>query len=337
MAEDVTAFVERVGIQTALEILGEDVWKHAKFTFEQWDSTYRIGVNENDLSTKAKVLEKMVNNAFVIENWLKIWKLLPADHPLRLLVIEKIKERLQLLSTFDKVLKWQPTELQMDFHREWEAINEVWLQRLLELAEMAKHFEYWQYVLYEAERRSDSALAVKALDKMVECADKTKSVTHWDKIYHKAPNDSPLKKNALKKMIFLVQDGDRTFPTWRDIWHKTQGVGSDLEGYALSKVLNYASNFEEWFSIFAGTKDNVKVRAFCLDKLVTLAEISKKFRHWLALFQSGEGELKDRALAQILDKAEDVDNWCDIWQWAPEGSEAKAKALKWLQGFVVRD
>ena len=320
MAEDVTAFVQRVGLQTALEILGEDVWKYIKFSFEEWADAYRRGVNADNQEAKAKILAKMAEAASVTEHWLSIWGKVPAENPLRALVVEKIKERLQLLTTFDQVQEWQPLGFRLDFQGECNELNAVWLQRL---AQLAVGFEQWKTVFYAASEK-DSYLAVKAMDKMVEQATNGR---RWLSVYHEAPNGS----EAMKKALGYFVGQAKTYQDWFDVWYRARDKDNDLGKSDLQKVLDSTKTFNEWFSILSNNKDDTVLREFCIGKLLELAE---SFREWLNIYTSSDGQIKANALYKLQTKAKTLDEWLDIWRWTPKGSGDNNGALERVRGFV---
>lgn len=324
MAEDVTAFVERVGLTDALEILGEDVWKYTKFSFEQWAEEHNPCMYDQAL--KAKVLAKMVEIASVTEHWLKIWHLAPADSVEHRLVIEKIKERLNLLTTFEEVQKWQPFDFRLDFQGKNKKLNTLWLQRL---AEVAIGFEQWKAVFYEANNlpTKNSDVSDLALANMVGNATNGR---RWLEVYHAAQDGSFAQKKALD--YFFNQA--KTYDDWFDVWYRARNKDENMAKLALAKAVRSAETFSQWHQLFSHHKDNQTLRDLCLEKLVPRA---KTFYDWLCVYQASEGQAKLDALEQLLTKPENVGDWLHIWHHTPEDSKAKARALHWLQSFVIRD
>lgn len=316
---DCTTFVLKVGLQEALEILGEDVWKYTKFSFEQWDQQRRDN-RENPVLVK-KILPKMVETASTRENWLDI---LCVASDSRSLVIEKIKDLLMSLTDFDQVQKW-PSNTAI------REVDEAWLQRLAEVANCARH---WRIVCSYAtcdSRWKNSDLATLGLTKMVECATKSGKVRDWEMVYHEAPSGSPAQKTALSGLARLA----KTYEDWRSVWYRTGGIDDNLAKDALCSVIDKAETFDQWFSIFANSnKWDAPTRELCMYKLVKLAET---FEDWKRIYQISADQIKSNALSQLLAKAETVDDWLSVRQWTPEGSEAKAKALEWLKKFVIME
>lgn len=326
---DCTQFVLWKGLETALAIFGEQVWDKAKLTFEQWDShSDRVGHNQ---AFDAKVLAKLVETASTSGHWLQLWGMVPADSSWRPLIIKKIKEGLQTLTTFDQVQKWQPMSFRLDFKGEWRKLNEVWLQRL---AELANSFEEWSVVYWSADKAkldNSNHPAMQALDKM---ANRAMTAGDWERVYHESPKGSLTQKRALSG---LEQLAGKSFDSWHRVWSWAKDVDDDLAKRARMNTLGNATTFGEWHFIFAcETREDADLREFCIRKLVKLAET---FNDWLAIYQAKEvsDSLKASALGQLVAKAGTLDEWLSIWYATPEGSAVKAQALKMVRSFVKLD
>lgn len=319
MAEDCTAFVLRVGLVDALEILGEDVWEYTKFTFLQWNQQHRACRGKPELAKK--ILPKMTEIASTREDWFKILRLVPES---RGLVIEKIKDMLTPLTDFNEVNKWPSIS-------ELPEVDKAWLQRLAEVANCAEH---WRMVSSHATcnpELKNSELAAQALTKMVECARKSGKVRDWELVYYESPSGSNTQKEALAYLAQLA----KTYDDWKTVWCRAIDRYNDVAKFALSKTCDSAETFDEWFSILSiNKKEDLNLRLFCLNKLLKLA---KTFEEWFSIYMSIDGHIKDDALEWMLSKAQTVDDWRSVWHWTPEGSEAKAKALQWLKGFVIME
>lgn len=326
---DCTQFVLHHGLETALEIFGEQVWDKVKLTFEQWAEKHQRSRDNQEFS--AKILAKMVQTASTRDHWFKIWGVVPADSPLCLVCIEKFKEELKTLTTFDQVQKWQGISLRLDFKGEYKEVNAVWLERLVEVA---SSLQDWSIVRYEVLQRrfSNSDLAAKALNKMVECAKAANTADAWQVVYHETPIGS-----HTKQALAFFADRAETFEDWYNVWYRARDKDNDLANSAWRKVIARASTFDNWRSIFWNDKENGGIaRELCKSKVRQLA---KTFDDWLSIYTSNhiDGEMKADALVQMLAKAETSDDWLCVWRWTPEGSEAKAKALQKVRSFVSLD
>lgn len=318
-------FVQRVGLKTALEMLGEQVWDKAKLTFEQWDHERRM--HNYDPEFQQKILVKMAQVASFRDQWLMVWAVAPAKSPLCLLAMEKIKEMLEALGTFDEVRAW-PSKSQLllgfDLDGEWAEVSTVWLQRMAKLAESMEH---WQTIFsLTCMLNLGSDLRAQALAKKEQYA---KTFEDWRTIYHDASHGSPARKRAVSNMARLAQDHE-----WSTVWHLAEKDYDDLAKSALLGAIASASTFDDWFSILAHSKEDKAIRELCINKLLGLA---KTFANWMSIYQGSDGQIKDNALDQLLAMADTLDRWLSVWRWTPEGSAVKAQALKKVSGFVKLD
>lgn len=325
---DCAQFVLKAGLDAALQIFGEQVWDKAKLTFEQWSS--KSDYVGHDQAFGAKVLAKLVETASTRDHWLQLWQMAPADSLLRLVVIEKIKEELKTLTTFNQVQSWLSTSLSFAFafEREWKELRAVWLDRLVEVA---TRLWDWKIIRNEAlnSRFGNNDLAAQALTKMVDCATRTGTAEDWKCVYREAPVGS-----HTKQALAYFANQAETFDEWFSVWYGARDRDNGIARFAWREMITRASTFSDWFSILAHDKDDVAANELCLNKLLGLA---KTFEDWVSIYQSGDDKTKASALVQVLAKASTLDDWLSVWYSTPDGSEAKAQALEKVRSFVKLD
>ena len=325
---DCAQFVLKVGLNAALKIFGEQVWDEAKLTFEQWNN-YSDWVVHNQ-AFDAKITAKLVETASTSSHWLQLWGIVPAESSLRPLIIEKIRAELKILATFDQVQNWKPMSMRFDSNGKWKDLNAVWLERFVEVATSVWHCSM---VREEARhlRVGNKDLAAKALAKMVDCAIRTGTVEDWERVYHETPVGS-----HTRQALAYFADQAKTFEDWYNVWYraKDKDKDSDLAKIAWQKIINRASTFQEWRSIFWQNEANYTItQEWCASKVRKLA---KTFEDWSSLYTSNNSDsiMKADALAQMLAKVETLDDWYKVWHWTPEGSEVKTQALEKVRSFV---
>lgn len=327
---DCAQFVLKVGLDAALKIFGEQVWDKAKLTFEQWSSLNNRIVNDRVFNTK--IMAKLVETASTWEHWFQLWGKAPAESSLRQLIVEKIKEELKTLTTFDQVQRWRSNSLGFDFDGYYKELNMVWLDRLVEVA---SSIQDWKMVRNAAlnSKYGNNDLAAKALTKMVDCAARTGTAEVWEQVYH----ETPVGSHTWQALDCFFKQAT-TFEDWHSVWYRARAKNnSDLAKIAWQKVVASASTFQEWRSVFWGNEENdAATKELCANKVRKLAQT---FKDWSSLYTSKkiDSGIKADVLAQMLARAKTLDDWYDVWYWTPEGSVEKAQALEKVRSFVKLD
>ena len=327
---DCTQFVMEVGLEEALEIVGEEVWDKAKLTFEQWGVLFYM--RNPAPALKPKILGKMAQTASDRDQWLEVFIESPEGSPTRLLAIEKIRDILKTLPTFEAALVWRPIKIIVDIHGEWIEVKTVWLQRLTEVAETFAHWiEIYNLGLKnQLNVFGDSDLAAKALVKMRQRA-KTKD--DWLSVYSATPDGNPEKENALANMARLA----KTHDDWWRVWFEVKDKNNFFSTTATLEMLGSASTFKQW-SLICSYLEKDLVRKLCIPKLLELVET---FYDWLCIYKKNSDQIDDQikvvALSQLLAKANTFDQWLDVWRWTPKGSAANVLAQQKVRGYVKLD
>jgi len=129
-------------------------------------------------------------------------------------------------------------------------------------------------------------------DKMVKSADNLKQ---WTKIYchvFSAKDKDTLDK--IKKEIFKLS---LTFKSWKEVSMEVDDCDDDFDKIAISKMLGYASNFEECKQVYNFTYNHDQIKNQALQKMV---EYAKTPEHWFQIYKFADrlGNLEIKKMAE---------------------------------------
>lgn len=231
-------------------------------------------------------------------------------------------------------------EIQLQIFNSLDSYSRERQPSFAKLAQLAKNFVQWRDVYSISFCRDLSLFSSLFLDardlatkKMVQLA---KTFDEWAYLMDilSDSKDKGKLKIALKKMLQLAQTFEQASQVWENAYHF-----EDILKIALQKMSRLAQTFEHWHELY-GLTDSDKLKKLALKKM----ELNQDFDQWFKIWRYGyshanphadiNNPLLNLALKKILELAQTLDHWCQIWygasdkEWITKQVKLKDLALK---------